>query len=117
MATRSSRRSTRRAFPVDGTLNRAGAAPGGGGASVPGERGITRAVKPVTAEGTMDVRTVGDSAMVGWRDRIGRRLAGPVAARTGLEASQVYAGLGIVFLALSAWYVATTLGRIARRGP
>lgn len=63
----------------------------------------------------MDVRTVGDSAMVGWRDRIGRGLAGPVARRTRLDASQVYAGIGMLFLGLSLWYVASTLGRIARR--
>ncbi len=64
----------------------------------------------------MDVRLVGDSAMVGWRDRVGRRVAGPVADRTRLDASQVYAGLGWLFLGLSAWYVASTLARVARQG-
>jgi hypothetical protein len=64
----------------------------------------------------VDVRTVGDSAMVGWRDRVGRRVAGPVADRTRLDASQVYAALGWIFLGLSVWYVASTLARAARGG-
>jgi hypothetical protein len=63
----------------------------------------------------MDVRTVGDSAMTGWRDTVGRRVAGPVARRSPLKASQVYAGIGFLFLGLSLWYVGSTLARIARQ--
>lgn len=63
----------------------------------------------------MDVRTVGDSAMVGWRDKLGRRVADPVARRSPFDASQIYAGIGLVFLGLSLWYVGSTLARIARR--
>jgi hypothetical protein len=63
----------------------------------------------------MVVRTIGETAMTGWRDAVGRRLAGPVSKRSPLDASQVYAGIGILFLGLSLWYVVSTLARIARQ--
>lgn len=63
----------------------------------------------------MDVRTVGDSAMTGWRDAIGRRIAEPVARHSRFGAGQVYAALGLVFLGLSLWYVGSTLARLARQ--
>jgi hypothetical protein len=63
----------------------------------------------------MDVRTIGDSAMTGWRDTVGRKVAGPVSKRSPLDASQVYAGIGLLFLSMSLWYVGSTLARIARR--
>lgn len=63
----------------------------------------------------MDMRTVGESALVGWRERIGARVAAPVARRTGLDAESVRIGVGLIFLGLSLWYVTGTLMRIMRR--
>jgi hypothetical protein len=63
----------------------------------------------------MDVRTIGDSAMTGWRDAIGRKVAGPASRRSPLDAGQVYAAIGVLFLGMSLWYVGSTLARIARQ--
>jgi hypothetical protein len=63
----------------------------------------------------MDARTVGDSAMVGWRAKLGERIAEPVARRSRFDAGQVYAAIGMLFLALSLWYVGATFVRMARR--
>jgi hypothetical protein len=64
----------------------------------------------------MDAQTVGHSAMVGWRAKLGDRIAEPVARRSRFDADQVYAAVGLVFLALSLWYVVSTFVRMARRG-
>lgn len=53
--------------------------------------------------------------MTGWRDAIGRRIAGPVARHSRFDAGQVYAAVGLLFLGLSLWYVGSTVARVARR--
>ena len=63
----------------------------------------------------MDARTVGESALVGWREKVGGRVADAVGERTRLDADQVRVAVGLLFLALSVWYVASTAARIARR--
>ncbi len=64
----------------------------------------------------MNTHTVGQSAMVGWRSKLGERIAEPVARRSPLEAQQVYTGLGLIFLGLSIWYVGSTIARVVRGG-
>jgi hypothetical protein len=63
----------------------------------------------------MQIRTVGESAMTGWRGKLGERVAGPVAKRSPLTPEQVYAGIGFAFLALSLWYIVSTLARAYRK--
>jgi hypothetical protein len=58
---------------------------------------------------------MGHSAMMGWRAKVGERIAEPVARRSRFDADQVYAAVGLVFLALSLWYVVSTFVRMARR--
>jgi hypothetical protein len=53
--------------------------------------------------------------MMGWRAKVGERIAEPVARRSRFDADQVYAAVGLVFLALSLWYVVSTFVRMARR--
>jgi hypothetical protein len=64
----------------------------------------------------MDTRTVGESALVGWRAKVGDRVADAIGERTRFDADRVRVAVGLAFLALSVWYVASTLARIARRG-
>jgi hypothetical protein len=64
----------------------------------------------------MQIRAVGESAMTGWRAKLGERVAEPVSKRSPLTPEQVYAGIGFVFLALSLWYVGSTLVRAYRKG-
>jgi hypothetical protein len=63
----------------------------------------------------MTARTVGESALVGWRARVGDTLARGLARRTALEPEQVRTAVGIGFLLISVWYVGSTPGRIARQ--
>jgi len=63
----------------------------------------------------MDTRTVGESALVGWRGTVGRQVADQVSRRTRLDAEQVRVAVGLAFLGLSIWYVASTIARIAKR--
>lgn len=62
----------------------------------------------------MDIKTVGESALVGWRAKVGDRLAQPVSDRTGVDADQVRAAVGILFFLLSLMYVVKTTARILR---
>jgi hypothetical protein len=47
--------------------------------------------------------TIGESALTGWRGRMGKALARPVAARTRFSEEQVRAILGLLLLAFVAW--------------
>jgi len=47
--------------------------------------------------------TIGESALTGWRGRIGKALARPIAARTRFSEEQVRAILGFLLLAFVAW--------------
>ncbi len=49
----------------------------------------------------MDATRLGQASLTGWRRRIGERLAGPVARRTGLRPEQVLAVLGVLSLVLT----------------
>ncbi len=64
----------------------------------------------------MKVTTIGDSALTGWREKVGERGARVVSKRTPLQRDQARALIGFAFLALSVWYVGGTLVRAARAG-
>ena len=58
---------------------------------------------------------LGKAGLQGWREKVGDRLAGPVAARTPLEPDQVRAAIGALFFVLSVMYVIKTLGEALRQ--
>ena len=49
----------------------------------------------------MDTVKLGQAGLVGWRRRVGERIAEPVSRRTRLEFEQVLAIVGVVFFALT----------------
>ena len=55
-----------------------------------------------------------ESALVGWRGKVGDALAGPVSHRTKLTADQVRLVLGLVFFLSSVYYVVATVRRAVR---
>jgi len=55
-----------------------------------------------------------ESALVGWRAKVGEALAGPVSRRTPLSADQVRLALALVFFVSSVYYVAATIRRAVR---
>ena len=61
----------------------------------------------------MDVISVGQAGLQGWRAKVADAVAAPVARRSGLDADQVRAGVGALFLGLSVLYVAGAVKRIA----
>ena len=63
-----------------------------------------------------DTIEIGKQGLVGWRKKVGERVAGPVSERTGLSSDQVEALVGATFFALSLYYVASTAARAAREG-
>lgn len=65
----------------------------------------------------MDVMAIGRAGLSGWRRRVGDAAAGPVSRVTPLDQEQVRSLVGLAFLALSAYYVASALARAARRRP
>ena len=58
---------------------------------------------------------LGKAGLQGWREKVGDRLADPVAARTPLEPDQVRAAVGGLFFVLSVIYVVKTLAVASRR--
>ena len=49
----------------------------------------------------MDATKLGQAGLVGWRRKVGERIAEPVSRRTRLTADQVMAAVGAVFLVLT----------------
>ena len=58
--------------------------------------------------------TLGQQALPSWRGAIADRVAAPAAKRTPLSEDQVRAAIGAAFLALSAFYVVSSLIRMIR---
>jgi hypothetical protein len=54
---------------------------------------------------------LGQTALVGWREKVANGIAGPVSERTELSNEQVRALVGAFFFALALYYVAGTLRR------
>jgi len=59
----------------------------------------------------MKATEVGETALVGWREKAAARVASPVALRTPLDEEQVRALVGALFFALALYYVVGTLRR------
>ncbi|SNR23926.1 hypothetical protein [Blastococcus mobilis] len=64
----------------------------------------------------MDAITLGKAGLQGWRARVADVVAEPVARRAGLADEQVRAAIGGLFLALSVFYVAAAVRRLASGG-
>jgi hypothetical protein len=58
---------------------------------------------------------LGQQALPSWRGAIANRLAPPAAKRTPLSEDQIRGILGAAFLAVSTFYVLSSIVRIVRR--
>jgi hypothetical protein len=56
----------------------------------------------------------GHAGLTGWRETVADKVAPPVAGKTPASEDQVRAVVGAAFFLLSAYYVATTIGRMAK---
>jgi hypothetical protein len=59
----------------------------------------------------MNATELGQTALVGWREKAAAGVAGPASERTGLADEQVRALMGALFFALAVYYVVGTLRR------
>jgi hypothetical protein len=57
---------------------------------------------------------LGHAGLTGWRETVADRVASPVADKTPASEDQVRAIIGGAFFLLSAYYVATTIARMAK---
>jgi hypothetical protein len=57
---------------------------------------------------------LGHAALTGWRETVADRVAAPVADKTPASEDQVRAVVGAAFFLLSAYYVATSIARMAK---
>ena len=62
----------------------------------------------------MDATELGQTALVGWREKAADGVAGPLSERTPLAEEQARAVVGALFFALAAYYVIATLWRALR---
>jgi hypothetical protein len=58
---------------------------------------------------------LGQQALPSWRGAIADRLAPPAAKRTPLSEDQIRGILGVAFLAVSSFYVVSSIVRMVRR--
>jgi hypothetical protein len=59
----------------------------------------------------MKATEVGETALVGWREKAAAGVASPLSQRTPLDEEQVRAVVGAVFFGLALYYVVGTLRR------
>jgi len=59
----------------------------------------------------MDATELGQTPLVGWREKVAGSVARPVSERTGVEERQLRALIGALFFALAAYYVVGTVRR------
>ena len=52
---------------------------------------------------------LGTAGLQGWREKVGDKVADPLADKTGLHPEQVRAAVGALFFALSVMYVVKTI--------
>ena len=62
----------------------------------------------------MDATRLGQVALIGWRQKLADRIAGPAAARLPVSSDHVRALVGGLFFALAVKYVVTTVRNAAR---
>lgn len=62
----------------------------------------------------MDTKEVGKAGLVGWRGRVGRKLADGVGRRTRFDAETIAALIGAYLFVSSAWHIAQMLRRARR---
>jgi hypothetical protein len=60
---------------------------------------------------TVDATELGQSALVGWREKVANGVARPLARRTGVSEEPIRAAVGALFFALSVYYVVSTVRR------
>jgi hypothetical protein len=61
------------------------------------------------------VVTVGEAALTGWRGRLGRAVAAPIARRTRFDVEQIEAALGLLLLAYTVYRLGRPLIAAVRR--
>ena len=59
----------------------------------------------------MEATELGQTALVGWREKVATGVARPVSTRTPLQESDVRALIGALFFVLSVYYVVGTVRR------
>jgi hypothetical protein len=59
----------------------------------------------------MNTTELGQTGLVGWREKVAARVAGPASQRTPLTDEQVRALMGGLFFALAVYYVVGTIRR------
>ena len=57
----------------------------------------------------VDAKQLGSAGLSGWRAKVGDAVAGPVSRHSRADADQVRAAVGLLFFALSVFYVSKTL--------
>ncbi len=57
---------------------------------------------------------LGQAGLTGWRTTVADKVASPVADKTKANEDQVRAIVGATFFVLSLYYVATSIGRMAK---
>jgi len=60
---------------------------------------------------TIDATELGQTALVGWREKVANGVARPLAGRTDVAEEPIRAVIGMLFFALSVYYVASTVRR------
>ena len=58
------------------------------------------------------LKSLGTAGLTGWRAKVGDAAAGPVSRHSRFDADEVRAGMGLLFFALSAFYVAKTVKHV-----
>ena len=64
----------------------------------------------------MNVRAMGKAGLSGWQEKVGGRLAQPVAQRTRWNEDQVLSGLGWLLLLLSLYQFIMLVRKVIRAG-
>jgi hypothetical protein len=59
----------------------------------------------------MNASELGQTGLVGWREKVAGSVAGPASERTPLADEQVRALMGALFFALAVYYVVGTIRR------
>jgi dsRNA-specific ribonuclease len=64
----------------------------------------------------MDLTAMGKVGLVGWKGKVGSRVAEPISERTSLTKDQIEAIFGAIFLALAFWQFFKLARRVWRAG-